>query len=186
VRKTIALLTAIFAVLAIGGYAAGLYTRESAVRESCAVCRAMRFKGVRYGFRFEKVEETCVTAWYRKTMDAEHGKDAAHPHVWQSSGCPVFAAPGMGDLEAACPSIAPVFFLKPETELIALQAAPDNKTRQALIDSLNVSDRRTAFERVKRVVEYVYVYQYTVPWSTWWAHNAGAFGLKSTRPVARR
>lgn len=178
-KKSIAILAAILAVLGIGGYAAGLFTQDVAVRESCVICRATRYSGHRYGFAYQRIEDSPLTTWYRQNIETEHGRDGGHAHVWSPSGCPVYAAPGVGDLEAACPTVAPILFLKPETELAVLQAAPDNRTRQAIIESLNVPDRRMALERVKLLVEYVYVYQSTTPWSAWWQRNGAYFATRT-------
>ena len=182
-RKLIATLAAVFAVLGIGGYAAGLFTQDGVQRDSCRICRAMRYTGTRYGFRYNKFEDTALSTWYRKTIDPQHGLSAGHEHVWERSACPVYAAPGVGDIEAACPTVAPVFFLKPETELVALRDVPDNRTRQAIIESINVPDRHLSTERVKLLVEYVYLYRTNTPWKVWWEKNGAAFGI---RPAGRK
>lgn len=186
-RKSLSMLAAALVVCLIGGYAAGLFTPEAARRESCTLCRATRFSGTRYGFHYEKIEDSPLTGWFRKTLDKDHGFDDAHAHRWQSSGCPVYAAPGVGGLESTCPSIAPIFLLKPETELAALEAAGDNKTRRSIIDALNASDRHVALERVKLLVEYVYVHHDTISWTSWWDRHASEFGVRASgQPIARR
>jgi hypothetical protein len=183
----IAILAATLFVVGICGYSAGLFTSEQAQRESCVLCRATRFSGVRYGFPYERVERSVLTAWYEDNMDPDHGRDGARGHVWQPSGCAVYAAPGVGNLDSACPSIPPMFLLKPETELAALKDAPDARTRKGLIEALSVSDRRVALERVKLVVEYVYVHRDKISWSSWWQRNSASFGLSAgSRPIARR
>jgi hypothetical protein len=185
VRRNLAIFIGTLLVLAIGGYSAGLFTSDSAERESCALCRANRFSGLRYGFPYARIEETEMSGWYREAFDPDHGK-SGHDHVFMPSACPVYAAPGVANLDAACPSISPIFLLKPETELAVLQAAPDNRTRRAIIDGLNTSNRKLALERVKLVVEYAYIYKGSISWTAWWQRNSGSFGARAPRPIARR
>src|SRR5579872_193699 len=81
-RFIFSLVTALL-VLGLAGYTAGLFTDEVRKEESCAICRASRFSGRRYGFRYEHIEDSPLTTWYRKNIDPRHGLDSAHPHIWQ-------------------------------------------------------------------------------------------------------
>jgi len=182
-RLIVSVLT-IATVLAIVGYAAGFFTGEVHREDACLLCRATRYSGQHYGFSYERIEDSSLTAWYRQNIDPQHGLDPQHPHSWEQSACTVKVKPGFGSTDYLCNWVAPIFLLRPEIELFALQQIPDKTTQVGLIHSLNSPSRKTNTRRIRRLIEYYYIDQHQVSWNVWWRKNAALFGM-SPSPTAR-
>jgi hypothetical protein len=169
-------------ILGIGGYAGGLFTGETRREESCALCRALRFTGKHYGFPYERIEDSVLAVWYRQNIDPSHGRDPSHPHQWMQSACTVNAKPGDPKFDYACTDVAPIFMLRPETELAVLQRIPDKETQAGLIQSLTVADNAVSARRIKHLIEYYYIDQNRMSWLDWWQKHATEFGMVAPPP----
>src|SRR2546421_7163421 len=164
-------------IFGIAGYGAGIFTGETRKEESCALCRATRFTGVRYGMGYERIESSVLTNWYRARIDPDHGQDSAHPHMWLQSACTVNVAPGATSLDYDCVETAPLLLLRPEIERAVLSRITDRDTALRFIQSLNTLDKRLAMQRVKTLIEYYYVEKDTMPFIDWWHAHSAEFGL---------
>lgn len=167
-------------VLSVTGFTAGLFTGETRKEESCALCRAVRYTGVRYGFSYERIESNVLTDWYHEAVDTQHGRDSAHPHLWQLSACPVSSTMRHDSLSYDCAQTAPLFLLRPEVEKAVLEQMGDHNVQLRMIESLNTKDRRLSAERVHALIEYFYIDREKMPWPQWWAKHAGEFDLPPT------
>jgi hypothetical protein len=180
-RRTIASIIVIGLVIAIVGYSAGLFTTEARKEDGCALCRATRYSGRSYGVAYERVEQNVFSRWYVQQLDPDHGKDDGHPHDWSDAACTVRADPGASALDTVCPSVRPVFLLRPETQLAAFEKANDRAAQQQLVQALRTPDRRLALDRVQRLVEFVHVESRHSSWAQWWQQNASHFDSRLTR-----
>jgi len=182
-RFIFSLVTALL-VLGLAGYTAGLFTDEVRKEESCAICRASRFSGRRYGFRYEHIEDSPLTTWYRKNIDPRHGLDSAHPHIWQQSACTVTVKPRSDTADYDCVQTAPLFLLRPDIEEMILEKLKDRNAQIRMIEALNDRDRRVSTERVRCLLEYYYLDQDTVSWPQWWQQHAAQFGMADLAGIA--
>jgi hypothetical protein len=176
-QRFILTVLAVLAVLSVTGFTAGLFTGETRKEESCALCRAIRYTGVRYGFSYERVEDTVLTDFYRETIDPQHGMDTAHPHLWQPSACAQSAKSRQDTLSYDCAQTAPLFLLRPEIEKAVLEQMKDKNQQIKLIEALNTKDRKLCAERIHTLIEYFYVDREKMAWPQWWAQHAAEFGL---------
>lgn len=170
------------AILGIIGYAGGLFTTEVLHEESCPYCRAIRYSGRQYGFGFSRIEDVPFTNWYRQNIDADHGLDIGHPHVWYKSGCTLKSKAQVPNVDEDCTWIPTIFLIRPEIELSVLQQMNDRESRLALIKSLNTDKREDNTRRVRLLVEYYFVQRDKIAWSEWWKLNAFQFGLGPPPP----
>lgn len=170
-------LFAVMLVLSVTGFTAGVFTGETRKEESCALCRAVRYTGVRYGFSYERVENSVLTDWYRQAVDPRHGMDSAHPHVWQQSACAESTKARPDALSYDCGQTAPIFLLRPEIEKAVLEQIKDKNAQIKLIEALNTKDRKLSAERVHTLIEYFYIDREKVAWPVWWSKHAAEFGL---------
>jgi hypothetical protein len=183
-RRVVVSVLLILLVLSIVGYAGGLFTGEVRREESCLLCRATRYSGRHYGFAYERIEDSVLTDWYRKTIDPLHGREPDHPHQWQQSACTVTVHPFVGNLDYTCTSVAPIFLLRPEIEMEVLQRIPDPATQVALLHSLNSPSRKMNTRRIRLLIEYYYIDKDEMPWNQWWQKHAAEFGLAPARTVS--
>jgi hypothetical protein len=182
-KRNIVMALTLIGIFGVVGYAGGLFTREVLSEESCPYCRAIRYTGRHYGFGFGKIEDGQFTNWYRQNIDADHGLDIGHPHVWYKSGCTLKPKPQSMVVDEDCTWIPTVFLIRPEIELAALQQIPDRETRLALIKSLNTDKREDNTKRVRLLVEYYFVARDRTPWSDWWKRNSYEFGIGDPPPA---
>lgn len=168
---------AVMLVLSVTGFTSGIFTGETRKEESCALCRAVRYTGVRYGFSYERVENTVLTDWYRQAIDPQHGQDSAHPHLWQQSACAPSAKARPDSLSYDCGRTAPLFLLRPEIEKAILEQIKDRNQQIRLIEALNTKDRKLSAEQVHTLIEYFYIDREKVAWPQWWEKHAAEFGL---------
>src|ERR1041385_8887083 len=96
-RILVSLLT-LLVVFSVVGYASGLLTGEVRREEACILCRATRLTGEHYGFKYERIDDSSVTAWYRTNIDPSHGLGPDHPHTREQSACVVNVRPGWGTM----------------------------------------------------------------------------------------
>jgi hypothetical protein len=173
---------AVALVLSVTGFTAGFFTGETRKEESCALCRAVRYTGVRYGFSHERIENTALTDWYQRTLDPQHGADSAHPHIWQQSACSASSSSRKDSLSYDCGQTAPLFLLRPEIEKAVLEQIHDRDLQIRMIESLNTTDRKLSAERVHILIEYFYIDREKVAWPQWWTQHAREFNLPATLP----
>lgn len=172
-------------IIGIVGYAAGLFTGEVRREDACLLCRATRYSGRHYGFAYERIEDSPVSVWYRANIDPQHGQDPQHPHHWQQSACTVTVRPGLGTTDYSCSWVAPIFLLRPEIQLFALQQIEDKATQVGLIHALNSPSRKANTRRIRLLIEYYYIDRHNVAWSTWWSRHAATFGMTAPRTAQR-
>ena len=170
-------LFAVVLVLSATGFTAGFFTGETRKEESCVLCRAVRYTGVRYGFSYERVENTSLTDWYRQAIDPQHGQDSAHPHLWRESACAASQKSRPDTLGFDCGRTAPIFLLRPEIEKAVIEQIKDKTQQIKLIEALNTNDRKLSADRVHTLIEYFYIDRDKVAWPEWWAKHAAEFGL---------
>jgi hypothetical protein len=176
-KRVISITAMLALVMAIAGYAGGMFTGEVRKEESCSLCRSIRYSGYHYGFPYSRVEDGPLTAWYRQNVDARHGLDPQTPHDWHQSACIVNVKPGFGEMQYSCMRVPPVFLLRPEILVDVFRAVPDKQTQIGLIRALNTTDRRAATRRVRLLIEYYYIDRADNGWARWWRLHAREFGL---------
>jgi hypothetical protein len=164
---------------AIAGYASGLFTGEVRREDSCLLCRAVRYSGKQYGFRYRRIEDTIMTDWYRKHIDPKHGQPG-HPHRWRQSACTVAVEPMTGNVDFNCDWVPPIFLLSPEIQRAVLEQIPDQQTQVALIHALDSPSRKQNVRRVRLLIQYYYIDRHEMSWANWWKMHAAEFGLSSS------
>jgi hypothetical protein len=184
-RQVVLSILAIVVVCGLAGYASGIFTDEVHREDSCPICRADRLSGRQYGFAYNRIEENAFTRWYRTNIEPEHGLDAAHPHHFTQSACTTVTSAWRREPEYQCVSTAPIFLLRPDIELAAVQQIPDKATQIRFLASLNDPNEEASKRRVIALMRWYYM-ERGQPWAVWWAHHAAEFGIGSPEPRPHR
>lgn len=181
VRQIVLTVLTVLVVLGAAGFASGIFTGEVRREESCPICRADRVSGRQYGIAYSRIEENAFTRWYRAHVDPLHGLDPAHPHTFVQSACATITPAWGGETDYQCTELAPLFLLRPEIELAAVEQIPDKAVQLRFLASLSDPNVELSKKRVVILMRWYYM-ERGQPWSVWWAHHAADFGLRANPP----